>query len=177
MQELETVLRRAERGDLSVLPELRRLLDETPRIWRMSGDLGQQAEAALVKLAGGNNLLLCESLMRKLAEMKDELAGPAAPPLERLLGQRVALTWLQLSYFDTLLAQAAGAGEARLRVIQQQQDAASRRHLAAVKMLATIRKLLAPVATPLQIATTLARKDQGGRLRVVNSPECVGVEN
>jgi hypothetical protein len=56
-------------------------------------------------------------------------------------------------------------------------DAGHRRQLSAAKTLATGRKLLVPAASPVEIATRLARKDQGSRLRVVNPAECVGVEN
>src|SRR5262245_52882221 len=79
------LLERAKTGDLSVLPQLRRMLDESPEIWRGYGDLSLQAQGALVKLAGGNNLLLCESLMRKVEALKAELMGESPSPLERLL--------------------------------------------------------------------------------------------
>src|SRR5262249_26467534 len=88
-EELKKVLRRAEQGDLTVLEQLRRLLDETPQLWQQFGDLALQAEGATVKLVGGGNLLLCECLLRKVADLKAELAGPAASALERLLAQRV----------------------------------------------------------------------------------------
>ena len=70
-------------------------------------------------------LLLAESLLCKLRALKAELAGESPSPLERLLASRVALTWLEANYLDILVAQAAGAGEARLRALQRQQDAAA----------------------------------------------------
>ena len=72
-------------------------------------------------------------------------------PLERLLIARLAATWLQTAYFDGLVAQAGGAGEARLKVLRQQQDAAHRRHLAAIKQLAVVRRLLRPAPSPLEL--------------------------
>jgi len=162
-EELKKVLRRAEQGDLTVLEQLRRLLDETPQLWQQFGDLALQAEGALVKLVGGSNVLLCECLLRKVADLKAELAGPAASALERLLAQRVAMTWVQLAHLDALAAQAAGGSEARVKLIQRQQDAAHRRHLSAVRTLATVRKLLRPAPSLLQIARGLDRSGPAAR--------------
>jgi hypothetical protein len=161
-EELTALLRRAEQGDRSVEPAMQQALCEHPSIWRHYGDLAAQAEAALVTLAAGANLLLAESLTRKLAEMRRELGGESPSPLEALLVRRVTATWLQISYLDALRAQAAGAGEARLRMLQAQQDAAHRRHLTAVKTLATVRKLLTPSLSPVEIATRLDRPARTG---------------
>ena len=149
--DLAQLLKKAEAGDRSVLPQLRRVLDGDPDLWRGYGNLAAHAEASLAMLAAGPNLLLAESLKRKLAELKAELGGDSPPPLERLLIERVTATWLQVSYHDTLVAQAAGAGEARLRALQRLQDAAHRRHLAGIKQLAVVRRLLRPAPSPLEL--------------------------
>ena len=76
---------------------------------------------------------------------------------------------------------AAGAGEARLKVLRQQQDAAHRRHLAGIKQLAVVRRLLRPAPSPLELlrapvgetspAPAKPRRDAG-------LPQCgAGVEN
>jgi hypothetical protein len=158
-EELARLLARAEQGDRSVLPELRKALDGDTNLWRQYGDLAAQAEASLILLAAGPNLLMAESLQRKLKSMKQELSGERPSPLDRLLVERVTATWLQVSYYDALLAQAKGANEGRLKVLQGQQDAAHRRHLTALKTLATVRKLLTPTPAPVEIATRL----DGGR--------------
>ena len=149
--ELARLVGRAERGDLSVLPALREALAANPHLWQTYGDLAMQAEGALVRLAAGSNLLLGESLLLKLRALKAELGGDGDSPLERLLVERVSASWLQTAYFDGLLAQAAGAGEARLRALQRQQDAASRRHLASIRQLAVVRRLLRPPPSPLEL--------------------------
>jgi hypothetical protein len=172
---LARLLQRAEAGDRAVLPQLRRALDGDPELWRGYGDLAAHAEASLAMLAAGPNLLLAESLKRKLVALKAEVCGDAPSPLERLLVERVAATWLQVSYYDGQVAQSAGAGEARLKVLQRQQDGAHRRHLAAVKTLATIRKLLTPGPSPVEIASRLNgagfrrhREDVAGTVPVGN---------
>jgi hypothetical protein len=150
-EELARLLKRAEQGDRSVFPKLREALDASPEIWERYGDLAQQAQAALITLAAGPNALLAESLLRKLKALKEELGGESPSPLDRLLVERVVMTWLQVNYFDGLAAQSAGASEARLKPIQQQQDAAHRRHLSAVKTLATVRKLIKPTPSTLDL--------------------------
>jgi hypothetical protein len=150
-EELVRLLKRAEQGDYAVLPKLREALDADARLWRHYGDLAAQAEASLILLAAGKNLLLAESLQRKLWALKDELGGESPSPLERLLVERTTATWLQVSYFDGLLAQAKGASETQAKMLQRQQDAAHRRHLTAVKTLATVRKLLRPTASTLEL--------------------------
>lgn len=171
------LLKRAEQGDYTVLGELRKLLHDNPTLWQSYGDLSAQAEASLIQLAAGKNLLLAESLLLKTEAMKEELAGPAASPLERLLATRVVACWLQTSHLDALVAQSRDGNPVRAKVLMQLQDAAHRRQLSAAKTLATVRKLLVPAASPVEIATQLARKEQGSRLRVINPSECVGVEN
>src|SRR5208282_4850065 len=56
--ELQQLLSRAQQGDLTVLGQLRRVLEDTPQLWETFGNLAAQAEGALVKLAAGTDLLL-----------------------------------------------------------------------------------------------------------------------
>jgi hypothetical protein len=160
---LAQLLTRAEQGDQTVLPALRAVLDASPALWRHYGDLALQAEAALGVLAAGKNLLLGESLQRKLAAMKEELAGKSPSPLERLLVERVTATWLQTNYYDALVAQNKGASDTQSRRLQGLQDAAHRRHLTALRALATVRKLLTPAPSPIEVASRLDRTAAGAR--------------
>jgi hypothetical protein len=157
---LALLLKRAEEGDRSVLPELCAALDADKRLWKTYGNLALQAEAALGMLATGENLLLAESLKRTLRSMKDELCGPSPFELERLLVERVTATWLRVNFYDGLIAQAKDTTTARWKLLERQQDAAGRRHSAATKTLATVRKLLTPAPSPLEISR---RMDSVGR--------------
>jgi len=143
-ESLQDLVRRAEAGDQSALPALRHFLDENEQVWRRTGDLGLQAEASLVSLAAGGNLVLAESIGRKVRALKEELAGPAPSLLERLLVDRVALTWLQASYFDALGAQAGEVSTAQAGELRRRQDAAANRFLAAVRALTLLRRHLRP---------------------------------
>jgi hypothetical protein len=151
-EDMALLLERAKKGDRSVLPKLREALDADPRIWQNYGDLAQQSEASLIVLAAGENILLAESLQRKLSALKEDLGGPSPSPLERLLVERVTATWLQVNFYDGLIAQTKDTKNARWKLIERHQDAATRRHLASIKALATVRKLLTTAPSPLEIA-------------------------
>jgi hypothetical protein len=112
------------------------VLDADAALWRQYGDVALHAEAALGLLAAGKNLYLAESLKRKLQAMKEELAGPSASPLERHVAARIAATWLDVNNHEGLLAQSPHADEARCKKLERRQQAANRRHLAALKVLA-----------------------------------------
>jgi hypothetical protein len=167
---LVSLLRRAEQGDLTALPELRRLLDADSSLWQRYGDLALQAEAGLVQLASGDNLLLAESLARKLAALKADLAGPSPSPLHKLLVERVAACWLQASYFDALAAQTRDQSPRQAADLQRRQDATHRRLLSAVKALETCRRHLRPAGPvsppqpvpviPEPIASRLGRRER-----------------
>jgi hypothetical protein len=138
------VLEQASKGDTTVLPWLRRLLDDNPALWRQAGDLARHALDALVGLAAGDSLLLRESLSRKVAELKAELAP--AGPLERLLVERVAACWLAVNHADTVFGQAHDLTPPREGQLRRRQDSAHRRFLGSLKLLETIRRLLGGVA-------------------------------
>jgi hypothetical protein len=90
----------------------------------------------------GDDLLVREALPRRLAAMRRELAGPNPSPLEGLLAERVAATWLQLRLFEAHYAKNLG----NLRIDQgeyhqRRLDRLHRRHLSAIRALAQVRKL------------------------------------
>lgn len=134
--------RRAEQGDWSALDELRICLDRYPHFWRQAGDLGWHAEMAIVRLVAGGDPLVGEALRRKLDELRGELLGPTATPLERLLVDRVLLAWAQCHAADLdAAARGQGTGPAAAFATRRQ-DSANRRYLAAIRELAQVRLLL-----------------------------------
>ena len=153
---LARLLDRARRGDPAALPALRAVLEEHPEVWRHAGDLAAHAERAWVELAVGPDLLAREALTRHLAALKAELAGPAPTPLERLLVERVAATWLQVSYADAAAAQARDVSVKQAELAMERQDRAHRRHLAAVATLATVRRLLPAAPSPRRSSPAVA---------------------
>jgi hypothetical protein len=144
LNEIRLVIGRAKKGDTAALPRLRELLDTHPILWQRYGDLASQAERLWVDLAAGPDQYLRECLLRQAEAMRQELAGADAGPVERLLVERVVLTWLQLHYFDAITAQAAAKDEPpKLALYRGKRQAqAHRAYLSAVAALTTLRRLL-----------------------------------
>jgi hypothetical protein len=144
------MLTQARQGDRSVLPQLRAWLDSNPDYWRRAGDLGQVAESAWIALVASGDSVNEECVRRKLADMRRELAGSDPSPLEKILVDRVVLCWLQASYADGSYVNIRGKGCTDLRVFkaaEERQNRSQRRLLAAIKALATTRRLLRPRTT------------------------------
>lgn len=144
--ELRQLVERAQKGDAAVLTELRRLLDDNPHLWRHVGDVARHAEEALIGLAAGDNLLLRESLRRKLLELKAELAPNNS--VERILVDRVAACWLAANHADVAAGQSRQNGTPRPDQLRRRQDSTNRRFLEAIKLLTNVRKLLGPTRKP-----------------------------
>src|SRR5262245_48668463 len=75
-EELRGLVERAREGDSTALPAVQRALDENPHLWQAYGDLAALAEESWRLLIAGKDLVLFESLGRKLAALRAELLGP-----------------------------------------------------------------------------------------------------
>src|SRR5262245_43843735 len=144
LSEIRAVVAQAKKGETAALPRLRELLDAHPVLWQRYGDLAAQAERLWVALAAGPDQYLRECLLRQAEAKRQELAGPDAGPVERLLVERVVMTWLQLYYVDAITAQAAAKDEPpRVATYRGKRQAqAQRAYLAALAALTTLRRLL-----------------------------------
>jgi hypothetical protein len=146
--EIRAVLERARGGDPEALPAAREALDADPGIWRAYGDLAAHARRSWIELIAGRDLVLRESLGRKLAEMQAELSGPAPSPLEVLLVGRIGVSWLEASYADAAAARAGEVSVKQADFLRKRQDSAHRRHLTAIAALAAVRRLLGTTGGP-----------------------------
>jgi hypothetical protein len=151
LERLQRLVERAEKGDASVLGELRVALDANPWVWERYGDLAQQSQAAWLQLIAGSNLMLHEATSRKAAQLRAELAGPAPSSVERLLVERVIACWLQTNYADAAYAQLKGNTPALHTAALRRQGAAQQRYMQAMRTLVTIRKLLRPAPSPFEL--------------------------
>ena len=133
---------RAKQGDASVLPDLRKLLDRDPTIWKQAADLGHHVEESWINMIAGTDLTLAESLRRKLAEMKVELSGDNPSPLERLLIERIGICWLTATYADNVYAESTECSLPQARFLVQRQQVNHERLVSATKALAQVRNLL-----------------------------------
>ena len=141
---LDDLLRRAEAGDPAVLPHLKALLAK-PGVTDLLGNLAHRLQESVVTGLCGKNLAYREGLAQKMAEMRAELAGPNPTPLERQLAERIVLCWLTLYESELRFAHAKDLSSKQSDCWQRRIDACHKRHLSAIKTLATVRKLAIPV--------------------------------
>jgi hypothetical protein len=142
--EIQAVLLRAQKGDVSVLPRLREILDANPAIWQRYGDLGLHSQNAWIRHIAGPDLYLSEALSRKVGSLHKDLQSPSATPLERLLVERIGACWMQLHYADCAAAQARGIGIKEAAFAERRQDSANRRLVASIRALALVQRVLTP---------------------------------
>jgi hypothetical protein len=150
---MRKLLKRAQSGDASTLPVLRKLLENPATVDQFGGDLARQAALSLIEAAAGENLAFKEALTRKLDLLRAELSGPNPTPLEHLLVERVVACWLQVQDADVRYAQRKNLSREWGDYYQRRMDRAHRRYLSAIKSLATVRKLALPV-----LQVNIARK-------------------
>jgi len=139
----EAILERARQGDRSVLPQLERILDENPRLWQRCNNLVALTEQGWITKIAEKNLLLSQSIRRKLEQLKRDLAGPSPSPLEQVLAERIAVCWLEAHYAE-LKERTGDVGDGKVAAMQLKRlESANRRFLTATKALAQVRRLSA----------------------------------
>jgi hypothetical protein len=141
---LSAAIRKAGKGDQAPLATIKDMLGEAPgapAFWQRLGE-----KAWIKTFVGEKDLLLIEGVKQRLAAMRQEVARPTPSPLEALLADRVVLCWLQLQYAEAWLAQKnqRSVSLAQGEYYQRQAERAQRRYVAAIKALATVRRLLTP---------------------------------
>jgi hypothetical protein len=152
--DLRKFLKRAQTGDETTLPVLRKILQDSATVDRFGGDLARQAELSLIDNAAGKNLAFREAMTRKLQLLRAELAGPDPTPVERLLVERVVACWLQVQDADIRYAQSQkDCTLTQGDYYQRRMDRAHKRYLSALKTLAVVRKVALPV-----LQVNIARK-------------------
>jgi hypothetical protein len=152
------VLERAAKGEEAMRPLVLELLDrgQEAGAWLMAvyGDVFRHAQDAVVKPIAGKDIAMQEILRRKISAVRDELAGPNATPLERILCERVALCWFDAHEQDRLYGNPQdGVSFKSCEYRESRRDRAHKRFLAACKTLATVRRLAVPA-----IQVNVARK-------------------
>jgi hypothetical protein len=126
----EQFLKRADSGDESVLPALRKLLEEPGLVDMLGGDLAARAQKALVDSICGKLLADREALLRKLAMMREELDGPSPTPIERLVVDRLAACWLQLHQLELSYGAQASMAIEQATYYRKSINRAQKRYLA-----------------------------------------------
>jgi hypothetical protein len=89
-------------------------------------------------------------LRRELDRVTAEFAGPSPSPVESVLAQTAAITWLSLRFFEAqFVGGATSEGGISLAESENHQrliDRAHRRLLTALRTLTTVRRLVVPAA-------------------------------
>jgi hypothetical protein len=142
---LNELVRKAEEGDRESVPEIREILRESPELaWRLM-DYGKMAEWHFIqRMTRDEDLVSKEILECQLAAMREEIVGENPSTIERLLAERIVLTWLQIQLFEGLYAanmQKKSTSIKEDNYHQKRLDQAHRHHLSAIRMLAQVRKL------------------------------------
>lgn len=164
VERVNALLPAVNAGDSAARDELRVVLDATPKLWTEVGNLGRQAELALVRAAAGDNPVAKEAIVRKLDTLRREVTGPRPSILERLLADRVAISWLALTLAEGTYYQALerGIDPADEAVYLKRVDRAQRRYLAAIKSLPQVRRMDLP-ALQVNIGEKQVNMTGGGR--------------
>jgi hypothetical protein len=150
------LMRRADAGSQECRAGLKKLLDERPEIWQAAGDVAAVAERNWVGLLAAGSTLLEESIQRRLALMKQDLAGSQAGPLEKLLIDLLGVCWLATCQAETAAAQVGGSiPQATYKF--RKAESAQRRFANAVRTLILVRTLL-PRPVPVRAPTPAGRQ-------------------
>jgi len=144
VERLKELVEKAGKGDKKPLPEIRKILKESPDLaWHLM-DIGRVAEWRYTEIMlREEDLGLKEVLRCQLAAMREEIAGDNPSPLERLLAETIVLTWQQIQFFEDLYASSLSKSMtiAQSNYKQKRIDQAYKRYLSAIRTLAQIRKL------------------------------------
>jgi hypothetical protein len=142
LPELRELVSQAKAGNASVLPRLRHLLDAHPQIWQHTGDLEQVVVRAWTELLAGPDPLALEALRRKAEQLRADLEGDGATPLERLLVGQVVSSWLEMSHAQVQVAEPGSTTLGQASHNLRRAESAQKRYLAAIKTLTTVRALV-----------------------------------
>jgi len=142
---LKELVEKAAKDDKKPLPEIRKILKESPELAWQIMDFAKYTEYHHTKMMVKEECPgLKEVLKAQLAAMREEIAGDNPSPLERLLAERIVITWLQIQLFEGLYANNMSKGTTTIaqgKYEQKRIDQAYKRHLSAIRTLAQIRKL------------------------------------
>jgi hypothetical protein len=151
VQAIKELADRANKGSDSALANLRQLLVDCPEISEHVGDLARLAEVSWLNLVAGESRLVQECLKKRIAKLKEDLAGPSPTTMERLLIDRVASTWLAVNHAETQAASPGTCSPAQSAMRLRRLESAQRNHLAAMRVLAKLRATVPQGLAPLNL--------------------------
>ena len=145
---LVDTVKKANSGDKQSLAILRRELvgENANALIDIAGNLANSLEQSTLNvMLGDQQQGIRIVLLKKLDRMRAELGWNESPKLERILIERVCQTWLYLHWLEMADTQSKNRSIDLVKHESERIERAERRHLRAVKMLATIRKMALPL--------------------------------
>jgi hypothetical protein len=143
-QEATDAIRKAEQGDRKALSLLRRYLKHPSVLARFKSSAESILRHTLGMRLEPEKKVQPEVLRRQAEVLAEQLAGPGASVLERLLADRIATCKLHVEIMEI---EAARNLDPRVTLLfEKAADRASRRYLGAIKALTQLRKLAPDLA-------------------------------
>lgn len=162
------IMKRAELGDTSVVPALRKMLREDDDELLDAGHLARMALARAASKEG--DLLTREIYIRQMEKDAEELAGPNPSPLEKVLAERIAISRFRCYYYECLCVMGLRKDTLNLDAHKHKRLAAAQRDfLSSCRALAQVRKLELPF-----VQVNVADKQQVQNLVVTGALEGPG---
>jgi hypothetical protein len=133
------------------LAAMRKVLSDTPELWRLSGDLAEFARSQILQSVPLPPTV-AESARVGAKAIAQELGGKDAPLIERMIIEQAVSCWLQLSLTQFLYSVNTRSGPIeRGDYWERRLSATQRRYLRAIETLARVRRLLRPNAVQVNI--------------------------
>lgn len=161
----KTLADRANRGSESALSSLRQLLATKPEIWENAGNICALAERALVSLIGAGDALIEESALLRARALKADLLGSTPTPLERLVIDWIAVSFLAVQQSECAAATPANGSIQQAAHRYRRAESAARRFATAIRTLAVVRRLL-----PGNVVSLAAKDSAGPATKVAAAP-------
>jgi hypothetical protein len=151
--ELPEIFERGNRGDLTVLPDLQQAFAEYPELAAALGDMVAHAEQSFLSMAMSQSLTSKEAISCQVADLRKRLAATTTSELEKLLVDRIAISFLWVYHADVDLANhlQRQPGAPCTQAAQKRLDRAHQRYLTSIKTLAMVQKLVRPCLSPVDM--------------------------
>jgi hypothetical protein len=81
------------------ISRLKKMLQESPGLWRVAGDFSEHALWKITEDIDGTPFII-ESVRTGIEKLKGDLGYADAPPLEKMLINQIALCWLRLNMLE-----------------------------------------------------------------------------
>ena len=130
LKTLDDAIHAAERGDSRGLNIVRNFLIKNPDLWRASGDLATQAIRQWIHKTTKGDLFSREMVIKKVASLRNDLKRDDKDTFERLILDRVILTWARLNHLEHLdaISETKSVAWGRLRLEQHKRAEKSYRN-------------------------------------------------